>query len=1043
MRNLIFCLLLVSVNTFAQTPPENCKTIGDIALMERLSHQRIASREAVSLASTNFDVKYYRCEWEVDPAIRYINGKVTVYYLITAATDFISLDLMNDLVTDSVKQRNQLLTKSHLNNTLTITFPASVSPGTFDSVSVFYQGIPANTGFGSFIQSTHSATPVMWSLSEPYGSRDWWPCKNGLDDKADSIDVLVTNPIAYKAASNGILQSETINANSTKITAHWKHRYAIASYLICFAVTNYSVFNNTVQLSTGILPMQTYCYPESLTSFQNGTINTLNAMQLFDATFGPYPFMNEKYGHVQFGWGGGMEHQTATFVVNIGESLCAHELGHQWFGDKITCGSWKDIWLNEGFATHLASMYMENKYPANVLSTRKNEINNITNQLGGSVEVDDTTNVNRIFDSRLSYTKGSHLLYMLRWIMGDNVFFTALRNYQTDPAVAYGFARTADLKRNLEQASGLNLTNFFNQWFSGQGYPTYNVQWSNSGTGNVWIKMNQTTSHVSVPFFELPVALQFKNATQSATVVVNNTSNGETFIKSIGFNADTVIIDPNAWLITRNNTTAKLPTCGIVTGLTSSLVTTSAATLSWSALSGANNYDVDYKLASSGTWINAATATTSLSVNLSSLSSGSLYDWRVRANCSGPTGEYAFAQFTTSNSPCDPVSGLTSSAITISTATLSWSALGGANNYDVDYKLASSGIWINAATATTSLSVNLSDLAFSSLYDWRVRANCTGATGAYVQAQFTTNTPTCGNVNGLTSSAITSSTATVSWSALSGANNYDVDFKLASSGIWINAATATTSLSVNLINLSASSLYDWRVRANCTGATGAYVQAQFTTSAPPCPGPYDISTNGSTSGAALVPVNTDIKGKISPSNDIDHYRFHITTGGTITVTLQTLPANYNLDLLNASGTRIGRSTNKNTSNETISASVTTGDYYAKVYPSGSANSATLCYTLKITTGTAAKSAIGDEYTGKINMDIYPNPAKQILNISMDGYNKEKIISIFDLSGRLVLTQKIIQNNAALGISKLTGGLYLIKVTTNDGKVLSQDKFIKQ
>ena len=208
----------------------------------------------------------------------------------------------------------------------------------------------------------------MWSLSEPYGSRDWWPCKNGLDDKADSIDVFITNPIAYKAASNGILQSETPVSGGTKLLTHWKHRYPIATYLICFAVTNYSVFNRSVNLSTGVLPMQTFCYPEDSTSFSNGTINTLNAMQLFDTLFYlPYPFMNEKYGHVQFGWGGGMEHQTSTFVVSIDESLCAHELAHQWFGDKITCGSWKDIWLNEGFATHLASMYMENKYPANYL----------------------------------------------------------------------------------------------------------------------------------------------------------------------------------------------------------------------------------------------------------------------------------------------------------------------------------------------------------------------------------------------------------------------------------------------------------------------------------------------------------------------------------------------------------------------------------------------------------------------------------------------------------------------------------------------------
>jgi hypothetical protein len=559
MRFVLTFLLLSSLKTFAQSPPDNCKSIYDIAFMERLAHERITGKENATAASNNFDVKYYRCEWEVDPAIRYIKGTVTIYYQITSTTNFIALDLMSPLVTDSVKQHTILLTNSQANNTLTIHFPGNVNSGTFDSVSIFYQGVPPTTGFGSFELAIHSGIPVLWSLSEPYGSRDWWPCKNGLDDKADSIDIFITNPIAYKAASNGLLQSQTPVEGGTKLLSYWKHRYPIASYLICFAVTNYAVFNRTVNLSTGVLPMQTFCYPEDSTSFSNGTINTLNAMQLYDTTFGPYPFANEKYGHVEFNWGGGMEHQTATFVVNISESLCAHELGHQWFGDKVTCGSWKDIWLNEGFATHCASIYNEKKYPGSIISTRINEISSITSQAGGSVEVDDTTNVGRIFDYRLSYLKGSHVLYMLRWIMGDNAFFTAINHYLSDPAVSYGFARTPDLKRNLEQASGLNLTGFFNKWFSGQGYPTYNVQWSNIGSGNVWIKMDQVTSHISVSFFDLPVALKFTNATQQATVIVKNVVNGEIFIKPIGFVADTVFVDPEAWLITRNNTTQKLP----------------------------------------------------------------------------------------------------------------------------------------------------------------------------------------------------------------------------------------------------------------------------------------------------------------------------------------------------------------------------------------------------------------------------------------------------------------------------------------------------
>jgi aminopeptidase N len=281
-------------------------------------------------------------------------------------------------------------------------------------------------------------------------------------------------------------------------------------------------------------------------------------MKFYNDRFGEYPFIKEKYGHVQFGWGGGMEHQTSTFVISADENLCAHELGHQWFGDKITTSSWKDIWLNEGFATQLATLYREYKYPQLTIPERINDINFITSAPDGSVLVDDTTNVNRIFDSRLTYTKGSHLLTMLRWKLGDSIFFQALRNYQKDPKLMYGFASTADLKRNLEAASGQNLSNFFDQWYKGQGYPTYKVEWSAIGDAYVRIKMNQVTSHTSVPFFELPIALQFKKGNQQKTIVVDNKINGELFIKNIGFIPDTVLIDPEYWLISKNNTTTKV-----------------------------------------------------------------------------------------------------------------------------------------------------------------------------------------------------------------------------------------------------------------------------------------------------------------------------------------------------------------------------------------------------------------------------------------------------------------------------------------------------
>jgi aminopeptidase N len=562
MKIILLFLMLGANILYAQEKVYNTEAI---ARMETPSTV-LTNFTGGSLASDNFDVKFYRCEWEVDPAIRYIKGKVTVYFKMSSSSTNIVLDLMNALNVDSIKHHGNNITYAQPVNTLQVNFPASITAGTLDSISIFYKGIPANTGFGSFIQDTHAGTPVMWTLSESYGSRDWWPCKNGINDKADSVDVLITYPSQYKGASNGLLQWE-LPAGAGKTTAYWKHRYPIASYLICMAVTNYATFNNSVQLGNITLPMLTYCYPESLTAFQTNTPKVLEAMQLFHNTFGDYPFIKEKYGHVQFGWGGGMEHQTSTFVVSTDESLMAHELGHQWFGDKITCASWEDIWLNEGFATHLAALHMETKYPQTKTANRKNIVANITSQPGGSVKVDDTTNVNRIFNGRLSYNKGSYLLFMLRAILTDKVFFDAIRQYQKDPAVIYGNASTADLKRNLEQVSGKDLTYFFDQWYTGQGYPSYNVQWKMIGSNTVNIKMNQITSHPSVSFFQLPVTLKFKNATQEQSIVVDNKFNGQNFIKSLSFIPDTVLVDPDYWLVSKNNSTQKISNANTGAGI--------------------------------------------------------------------------------------------------------------------------------------------------------------------------------------------------------------------------------------------------------------------------------------------------------------------------------------------------------------------------------------------------------------------------------------------------------------------------------------------
>ena len=390
---------------------------------------------------------------------------------------------------------------------------------------------------------------------------------------------------------------------------------------------------------------------------------------------------------------------------------------------------------------------------------------------------------------------------------------------------------------------------------------------------------------------------------------------------------------------------------------------------------------------------------------------------------------------------CNAPGGLTSSAITSNSATVSWAAVSGAVSYDVDYKRNADAGWDIAATATTATSVNLSGLLISTLYDWRVRTNCSSSSSGYAQAQFTTAAPVCNTPAGLTTTAITTNSATANWTAAAGAVSYDVDYKTNASATWTNAATATTATTVNLTGLSASTLYNWRVRTNCAAGSSAYVQVSFTTATPPvtCPGVYDVSTNDNRAGAALIPLNTDVKGTISPVNDVDFYQFTITTGGTITATLTTLPANYQLDLQNASGSRIGRSRNNGTTSETINITVAAGTYYARVYPSGSANNAASCYTLRIATGTAS---FGEEeiMVNKL-INIFPNPVSNVLTINIPDLDKTANIRIFDMYGKLLLQQNTSLASTRLDVSALAAGSYMVKIRNNNKE--SVIKIIKE
>lgn len=555
MKKAYLLLVCFSISfVFAQ---KKTTTLKQIAESEMKSAAKMMDFR-VNPNTSNYNITYHKLEFTVNPSVRFITGKITTTYTALSNMNTITFDFANALTVSSVKKGTTNLTfVEDNNNQLIITLPATQTTGTSATIEVSYSGTPPNNNSGSFEQETHNGSPIVWTLSEPFGARDWWPCKQDLNDKVDSIDVYITAPSQYVSVSNGIETTTPVVSGGNK-TTHFHHGYPIPAYLIAIAVTNYSVYNQTGGTAPNEYPIINYIYPENLNQYLSQLEETPDILALYENLFELYPFHNEKYGHAQFGGGGGMEHTTVSFMDGFSRELIAHEMGHQWFGDKITCGSWKDIWLNEGFATYLATLVIENFDGVDAfVDEKENMIQDITSSPGGAVYLTDTeaTSVNRIFSSRLSYNKGAMVLEMLRFKMGDNSFFQALKNYLGDPALAYKYASTANLQAHLEAVYGQSLSEFFNDWVYNQGYPTYTITAQNWGAGQAKFIVNQTQSDASVSYFEMPVPVRiFGAAGQQADLVLDNTTDGQEIIKAVPFPITSVVFDPQRHLISANST---------------------------------------------------------------------------------------------------------------------------------------------------------------------------------------------------------------------------------------------------------------------------------------------------------------------------------------------------------------------------------------------------------------------------------------------------------------------------------------------------------
>lgn len=552
LLSLLTIILFTSL--FAQKEEFSCSHIKSKNRMLKsntLSVEQIAETE-------RYDVHFYLLDLNMTNLSTDLSGTVEIHGTARENLDSVWFELFETFTISEIKLDGNAVTYNR--NLSAIKVPVNLLENDPFVISVTYNGTPPDASTnplgGSGMTNDNSPSwgnQVTWSLSEPFSAFEWFPCKQSLTDKIDSVFVNVTVPSNCKAGSNGILVQELDLGNGTT-KFMWEHRHPIDYYLISVAVAEYveyTVFANPLG-APNLIPVQNFIYnnPLTLPNFQTDIDETVDFIEYFSSIFGLYPFHNEKYGHCMAPLGGGMEHQTMTTQGFFDNTLTAHELAHQWWGNHVTCKSWSDIWVNEGFASYAEFLMLEEMYPGNEVTDMDDRHQNIMSELGGSIWVEDSLDGGRIFDGRLTYDKGAAFIHTLRYIINnDNQFFTSLQDYQSN--FAFSTALGVDVQQVMENVSGLDLSAAFEEWYFGEGFPTYSARW-NVANNNLYVNITQTTSMSSVtPFFTNDLDLRFQRTGMSDTIIRFPIQSGDENYIITGLNtiSNLSAIDPKNWII--------------------------------------------------------------------------------------------------------------------------------------------------------------------------------------------------------------------------------------------------------------------------------------------------------------------------------------------------------------------------------------------------------------------------------------------------------------------------------------------------------------
>jgi aminopeptidase N len=506
----------------------------------------------------DYDLTHVQLRMRFDLHNQWVSGSTT--FLIRSlrpGLDELLLDLVDTLRVTAVTRDGRPVRYAHADRQLSLFLSPPLALAETTRVTVAYEGYPPFDGFMGLSFDHHHdpqngypvPQPLISTMSETNSAPAWWPCKDVTYDKF-TCETFFSVPDSLYAVSNGTLVEVIPEADGFH-TFHWSEANPIATYLVSLAATNYVSWSDQyVSLdSSRVMPVAYFAYPESESKARAAWARTPQMISTFARLFGEYPFLDEKYAMAEYNWGGAMENQTATsygeyflqYDVPSNEWTVAHELAHQWWGDQVTIGSWDDIWLNEGFASYCEALWLEHDggFPAY--------------QAHMQIFYQDSFNGPIVppvyYFSPETYFKGAWVLHMLRWVVGDDLFFRGLRQYRqtfTDrPASTVGFRQV------MERVSGRDLVHFFQSWVYGTGMPFYEVGWTwapqKDGSALVHVQVVQSQTE---PVFAMPAELAFDfpdGRTESRVVQDSLRDQGFTFTFPAA--PTQVRFDPSDWIL--------------------------------------------------------------------------------------------------------------------------------------------------------------------------------------------------------------------------------------------------------------------------------------------------------------------------------------------------------------------------------------------------------------------------------------------------------------------------------------------------------------